>query len=225
VAEGGRCIAIVGAESTGKTTLAAAVAERLRAQGHGRVAWVPEVLRAWCQANGRTPRAHEQGAILRAQHERITEAAAAHDWVVCDTTALMTAVYSSLIFGDDGLQARAAELHSRHAAVTLLTALDLPWVADPGIRDGPQVREPVDALLRRLMQRHGIAFSVVSGSGERRVQQALDAVRPLLAPAVAPGGLFTGLGPRGARRARWTCDCCVPAAEQALLQQRLGRPG
>lgn len=218
----GRCIAIVGAESTGKTTLAAALADRLRAAGHGRVAWVPEVLRGWCQANGRTPLAHEQGAILRAQHERIAEAAATHDWVVCDTTALMTAVYSTLIFGDASLQQRAAELHARHAAVTLLTALDLPWVPDPGIRDGPQVREPVDALLRALMQRHGIGYSVVSGSGERRVQQALDAVRPQLATAAPAQGLFTGLGSAAARRARWSCDCCVPAAEQALLAARRG---
>lgn len=220
-----RCIAIVGAESTGKTTLAAALAERLRSDGPGRVAWVPEVLREWCDATGRTPLAHEQGAILRAQHERIAEAAATHDWVVCDTTALMTAVYSTLVFGDDSLQARAAELHARTAAVTLLTALDLPWVPDGHQRDGPQVREPVDSLLRALMRRHGIGYSVVAGSGEKRVQQALDAVRPLLgAPAPRGQGLFTGLAHDAnhsrAARARWACECCVPEAERRLLAAR-----
>lgn len=225
-AEPGRCIAIVGAESTGKTTLAAALADRLRAEGRGRVAWVPEVLREWCDATGRTPQAHEQGAILRAQHERIAAAAAAHDWVVCDTTALMTAVYSTLVFGDNSLQARAAELHARTATITLLTALDLPWVPDGHQRDGPQVREPVDTLLRALMRRHGLAFSVVGGSGEQRVQHAFDAVRPHLASAPA-GGLFTGLA-RGlaegrAARARWACECCVPEAERALLAARLAR--
>jgi nicotinamide riboside kinase len=227
VAEPGACIAIVGAESTGKTTLAAALADRLRAADAGRVAWVPEVLREWCDATGRTPLAHEQGAILRAQHERIAEAAATHDWVVCDTTALMTAVYSTLVFGDDSLQQRAAELHARTAAVTLLTALDLPWVADGHQRDGPQVREPVDALLRALMQRHRIGYSVVAGSGERRVQQALDALRPLrpqrAAPPAAPlRGLFTGLASGRSARARWACECCVPEAEQALLRARAG---
>ncbi len=230
MAEAGRCIAIVGAESTGKTTLAAALAGRLRAElagTGGTVAWVPELLREWCDATGRTPLAHEQGAILRAQHERIAAAAAAHDWVVCDTTALMTAVYSTLVFGDDSLQARAAELHARTAAATLLTALDLPWVPDGHQRDGPQVREPVDTLLRALMQRHGIGYGVVSGSGERRVQQALEAVRPLLrapAPSVASKGpatgLFTGLGAGSRARARWACECCVPEAERALLAAR-----
>lgn len=216
----GRCIAIVGAESTGKTTLAAALAERLRAERAGRVAWVPEVLREWCDATGRTPQAHEQGAILRAQHERIAEAAATHDWVVCDTTALMTAVYSTLVFGDDSLQARAAELHARTARVTLLTAMDLPWVPDGHQRDGPQVREPVDTLLRALMQRHGIGWSVVAGSGERRVQHALDAVRPWLQPAPAARGLFSGLASGRGGRARWACECCVPEAERALLAAR-----
>ncbi|MCZ8110784.1 MAG: AAA family ATPase [Betaproteobacteria bacterium] len=220
MAEAGRCIAIVGAESTGKTTLAAALAERLRRGGHGRVAWVPEVLREWCDAQGRTPRAHEQDAILRAQHERIAEAAATHDWVVCDTTALMTAVYSTLVFGDEGLQARAAALHARSAAVTLLTALDLPWVADGHQRDGPQVREPVDTLLRTLMRRHGLAFSVVAGQGEQRVQRAFDAVRPLLKAAPA-GGLFTGLAAGRPAPRRWACECCVPEAERALLAARL----
>ena len=218
----GRCIAIVGAESTGKTTLAAALAERLRQARAGRVAWVPEVLREWCDATGRTPLAHEQDAIGRAQHARIAEAAAVHDWVVCDTTALMTAVYSTLVFGDESLQQRAAELHARTAAATLLTALDLPWVADGHQRDGPQVREPVDALLRALMQRHRIGYSVVAGSGERRVEQALDALRPLrAAPPAAPlRGLFTGLANGRSARARWACECCVPEAEQALLRAR-----
>jgi nicotinamide riboside kinase len=217
VAESGRCIAIVGAESTGKTTLAAALAERLRAAGHGRVAWVPEVLRQWCDATGRTPLAHEQSAILRAQHERIAEAAATHEWVVCDTTALMTAVYSTLVFGDESLQARAAELHARTATATLLTALDLPWVPDGHQRDGPQVRGPVDTLLRALMRRHGLAFSVVAGSGDERVQQSLNAVRPHL-KAAPGGGLFTGLTGGRAAPARWACECCAPEAERALLR-------
>ena len=158
---------MLGAESTGKTSLVQALREHLCTGAAGlRVAAVGEVLREWCDAQGRTPWAHEQDAILRAQHERIAEAAATHDWVVCDTTALMTAVYSTLVFGDEGLQARAAALHARSAAVTLLTALDLPWVADGHQRDGPQVREPVDTLLRTLMRRHGLAFSVVAGQGE-----------------------------------------------------------
>lgn len=211
-------VAIVGAESTGKTTLAAALAEALARESGRRVAWVPEVLREWCDHTGRTPRAHEQASIMRAQHERLNAAAETHDIVVCDTTALMTAVYSRIVFGDHSLDERAVVLH-RRAGVTLLTALDLPWVPDGLQRDGPQVREPVDNALRDLMHRHGIAHAIVAGSGEARLQNALAATRPLLHAHEAPpsarrGGLFTGLG--GGAAARWSCDCCVPAFERAL---------
>jgi len=172
-------IAIVGAESTGKTTLASQLAARL-AQDTGRaVAWVPEFLREWCDEHGRTPLAHEQASILQAQHSRIDAAAARHELVVCDTTALMTAVYSRLIFGDRSLDEAALALH-RGMSLTLLTALDLPWVADGHQRDGEHVREPVDALLRELLLTHRLPWAVIGGAGPARVQQAANAVAPLL---------------------------------------------
>ncbi len=216
----GRCIAIVGAESTGKTQLAQALADALRERTGQRVAWVPEVLRAWCDAQGRTPRIDEQAAILQAQHARIEAAAAQHDWVVCDTTGLMTAVYSRLIFGDASLEAHAGELHRRSTVLTLLTALDLPWVADGLQRDGPQVRGPVDSALRQLMKLQGVAYGVVRGEGAARLDHALRAVAPLLGTAHRPGdGLFTGLEqPRGGQQ-RWACECCLPEEEQALKRQ------
>jgi nicotinamide riboside kinase len=220
-------VAIVGAESTGKTTLAAALAEQLALESGRRVAWVPEVLREWCEHTGRTPQAHEQASIMRAQHERLNAAAENHEVVVCDTTALMTAVYSRLIFNDRSLDERAVALH-RRAGLTLLTALDLPWVADGLQRDGPQVREPVDNALRELMDQHGIGYAIVAGSGQARLHNALAATRPLLHAAEAPaaarrGGLFSGL-PAGAGQgpARWSCECCVPACERALQRRANG---
>jgi nicotinamide riboside kinase len=172
-------IALVGAESTGKTTLAAALAARLAQDTGLRVAWVPEWLRLWCDENGRTPQQHEQQSILLTQHARIDAAAATHDIVVCDTTALMTAVYSRIVFGDRTLDAQAADLH-RRMDLTLLTAIDLPWVADGAQRDGPQVRVPVDSALRELLSSNGLPWCGVAGSGAARLQAAADAVAPLL---------------------------------------------
>ncbi len=203
-------IAIVGAESTGKTALAQALAERLAADTGLKVTWVPEWLRQWCQNTGRTPLAHEQPAIARAQHERIEAAAATHDIVVCDTTALMTAVYSRWVFGDRSLEERAASLH-RSMDLTLLTALDLPWVADGLQRDGPQVRAPVDALLRELLLAHRLPFSLVAGQGAARLEAAVDAVAPLLRARAAPGdGLFGRLAQtnRNAAARAWRCEGC-----------------
>ena len=216
-------VAIVGAESTGKTTLAAALAPRLAQLSGLRATWVPEVLREWCEHTGRTPLAHEQGAILRAQHERIEAAAATHDVVVCDTTALMTAVYSRMVFGDRTLDERAAVLH-RRMTITLLTALDLPWVPDGLQRDGPQVREPVDRALRELMAAHGLPWSLLSGQGARRLEAAVDAVAPLLRPISAEGaGLFTRLARRNAEPAARSlrCEHCGDSACERRLKQAL----
>ena len=212
-------VALVGAESTGKTQLAERLAPRLALDTGLRVAWVPEALRGWCDQVGRTPLAHEQASILRAQHERIDAAAATHDIVVCDTTALMTAVYSRLIFGDRSLEQRAVALQ-RRMALTLLMAIDLPWVADGWQRDGAHVREPVDAALRELLITHRLPWAVVGGQGAARLENAVDALAPLLRPLPQPGaGLFTRLAVRNtaADRARWTCGCCsVPEHERTL---------
>jgi nicotinamide riboside kinase len=198
-AHGALCIAIVGAESTGKTALAAALAARLGEGGQRRVTWVPELLREWCERAGRTPRADEQAAIMDGQHRRIEAAAATHDLVVCDTTGLMTAVYSDIVFCDRGLDATATAWH-RCVALTLLTAIDLPWVADGLQRDGPQARAPVDARLRELLREHRLPFETVDGQGPARLARALALVAPLLARP-APQPLTAPRGSRAAGRA------------------------
>lgn len=215
-------IAIVGAESTGKTVLAETLAAQLAQETGWRVTWVPEWLRTWCAREGRTPRLDEQAAIARVQHEHIDAAAAGHDVVVCDTTALTTAVYSRLVFGDRSLDASAVALH-RRVDITLLTALDLPWVPDGHQRDGAHVRAPVDATLRELLVEHRLDWTLVSGRGERRTESALDAVAPLLRSRPAPRpGLFRRLAQRDAAEPAWTwvCDTCdVPECEHATMRR------
>jgi nicotinamide riboside kinase len=205
MAPSGTVITLLGAESTGKTTLARRLAERLRGDGC-RVALVEEALRDFCVREERTPRADEQAAIADAQSRRIDEAARSHDWVVADTSALMVAVYSQLLFNDSSLIAPALATQRGYRA-TLLTALDLAWVADGHIRDGAHVRQPVDALLRTALQRGGIAFSIVAGSGEQRLANALRAVQSALQPA-----------PPSSPRWRHVCaECGDPDCERHLF--------
>ena len=167
-------VALLGAESTGKTTLAGEIAAVLAARGLA-VEVVAEVLREFCDAHARTPRHDEQAAIAAEQSARIDAAAARAAVVVADTTALMVAVYSDLVFGDTSLyhDALAAQ---RRVDLTLVTALDLPWRADGVQRDGPHVREPVDALLRAALARGAIAAVTVAGVGSDRVAAAVDAI-------------------------------------------------
>jgi nicotinamide riboside kinase len=172
-------IAILGAESTGKTELAKQLVDTLRSRGHDAV-MVAEYLREFCDLHARTPLPHEQAPIAQEQTRRIDDAATKHALVVADTSALMIAVYSEIVFGDRGLYDSALAAH-RRCDLTLLTALDLPWQADGLQRDGPHVREPVQTLLRTALARGGIAYSVVSGVGEARLQAALNAATHALA--------------------------------------------
>lgn len=203
-------IALLGAESTGKTTLSLALGEQLRARGH-RVAVVAEVLREWCAREGRTPRPHEQMAIAQAQERRVDEAAAAgHDIVIADTTALVVAIYSGLLFRDRGLYPYALECQRRYH-VTLLAGLDVPWVADGLQRDGAHSRGPMDTMLREGLNEAGVSWRVVYGQGEQRARHALEAVA-----AVAPWAWSAPDEADAADLARWsrlqaTCEKCGDA--------------
>ena len=66
-------------------------------------------------------------------------------------------------------------------ALTLVSGLDLPWLPDGLQRDGPQAREPVDALLRGALAAAGIGYGMVYGVGAPRVLAALTAIVAMLA--------------------------------------------
>lgn len=178
-AAGALVIAVLGAESTGKTWLAQGLSERLARSTGLRCTWVPEWLRQWCDLHGRTPAPHEQAGIAQTQHQHIEAAAQGHDIVVADTTALMTAVYSHQVFGDGSLRDSALALH-RSVHFTLLTSLDLPWVADGHQRDGPHVQVPVDQTVQAWLTAAALPFARVSGHGEARLSCALQACEPWL---------------------------------------------
>lgn len=220
----GLSIAIVGAESTGKSMLAAMLSQRVADMTGLCCTCVPEYLREWCDQHGRTPRADEQRAIAHEQAHRIQAAARDHDLVFADTTPLMTAVYSELLFNDTSLYDIALQAHQGYA-LTLLMALDLPWIADGLHRDGPHVREPVDRAVRAALLRASVAWSVVSGSGEARIDSALDAITPVVLqrPSPSRNGLFTRLQSRQAAQPawQWVCEKCdVPECEHRTLANR-----
>lgn len=174
-----RLICILGAESTGKTTLAQALAT------HFDCPWVPEYLRHFCQQHARTPTREEQAQVLEMQRKaeiaaqaQATQRQAA--FVFCDTAPLLTAIYSDFIFADQSLHARARALHSNYA-LTLLLAPDLTWIADGLQREGEHVREPVTQMIERELAALALPTATVAGQGELRFAAALNAVQQLRA--------------------------------------------
>lgn len=205
-------VALLGAESTGKTDLARALALRAEAEGLRAVA-VDEYLREFCDRHARTPWPHEQPHIAEEQTRRIREAAAGHALVLADTTALMTAIYSDLLFDDPSLYEPALSAHAE-CHLTLVTGLDLPWTPDGIQRDGPHVREPVDARLRSRLQAAGVAYSVVYGQGRDRVDAAWRAV--LAALPQRDVSLEASASPS---LQPWCRECLVPECEHRLFRR------
>ena len=211
-------VALLGGESSGKSTLARQLHQALAAEGiHATL--VPEHLRQWCGQAGRAPLAHEQ-AMLAAEQTRAIDAActAGVGVVIADTTALMVAAYSELYFQDSSLWPDAIAAQ-RRMGLTLLMGLDLPWVADGLFRDSPAIREATDALLRRELQGAGLAFQTIYGQGTQRLRSAMRAVGAALGRELVPDDapLREGTG-------RWQCDACSdPDCEHRLFSALLAR--
>jgi len=160
-------IAILGAESTGKSTLTAALA----AAWH--TAWVPEYLREFVETRQRVPFEDDQIGIARTQLERENALAAstAGALLFCDTTPLMTAVYSQIYWGrvPPALDALARE---HDYAMTFVAAPDGPWIPDGIQRESAAVRLQVhEALLARL-DAQAIPFTLLTGALAARLEQA-----------------------------------------------------
>ena len=196
-------IAILGAECSGKTTLAKRLAAELTHQGFS-ACFVSEALREWCDRNQRTPKASEQTDVAKMQIQRI-QVAPAVDYLIADTTALITATYSELIFNDTSLYPLALESQQRFD-LTFVMGLDLPWVADGIQRDGVAVQSAFDAKLRHVLHSQGIGFSVIYGSGDERLNNAMNAIATISKGQHLPQEKATRQAPW-----KWVCDKCSDA--------------
>jgi NadR type nicotinamide-nucleotide adenylyltransferase len=158
-------IAILGAESSGKSTLAEALARQ-----YGTL-WVPEYLREFVDTRGRVPHEDDQVGIAKTQLEREDAALArATRFLFCDTTPLMTALYSRIYW--DRVDEQLAALERAHDyALTLVAAPDGPWVPDGLQRESEAVRQKVHGMLIATLDERRIPFVLVEGSLPQRLRQ------------------------------------------------------
>ncbi|AWH23943.1 AAA family ATPase [Stenotrophomonas sp. YAU14D1_LEIMI4_1] len=161
-------VAFIGGESTGKSTLARVLGERLG------TAWVPEFGRTlWEQQGGEL---HAQDllriAATQAQHEE-QAAQHAHRWLFCDTTPLVTLGYSDWMF-----QTAPAELQraaSRPYDLLFLCAPDIPFVQD-GTRVGVEFRARQHAWYLQQLQARGVPYVLLEGDLDARVARVQAAL-------------------------------------------------
>ena len=173
-------VCLVGAESTGKTTLARALAERFA------TAWVPEFGREFSERMLAERGAYEFAsedfvAIARRQCELEEEAARRADRVlVCDTDAFATSVWHRRYMGARSPEVEAIAASHRRPDLYLVTDVTTPFEQD-GTRDGEHVREWMHAAFLEELAAQGRPFRELSGTHEERLAEATRLVEELLA--------------------------------------------
>ena len=165
-------VRLLGAECTGKTTLAAALAARYQ------TVWVPEYGRDYSvpkDLRGEAWTTVEFVHIARRQQE-LEDAAArsANRILFCDTDAMATGIWHELYLG-----VRAPEVEAigraRTYDLTLLAAADIPWVQD-GDRNSDAVRHWMQHRFATELARGPEPVVELRGSLTERLASATEAI-------------------------------------------------
>lgn len=162
-------IAIVGPESTGKTTLADQLAEHFG----GTV--VPESAREFLTARGGHYQPNDLITIAENQLEIESRAiATSDDLIFCDTDIVVVLIWYQYKYGK-----RSAELEDLFNAQPerkyLLTYPDLPWRSDP-LRENPNDQMEIFDLYERELKSRDLPYVIIRGKGPGRSDNAVAAV-------------------------------------------------
>ncbi|GAA2453869.1 AAA family ATPase [Streptomyces macrosporus] len=192
-----RRVVVVGAESTGTTTLARALAEHYRSRGGvwADTRWVPEYGRRHSEEKYARLRAEKPDARLEelvwesgefeliAERQLADEDAAARvgsPVLFCDTDALATTVWHERYVGGRSRAVEAIAARGGHHLWLLTDHEGVPF-EDDGLRDGEHLRAWMTDRFRTELSRRGLPHLVLTGPHEERLRTAVAAVDGLLA--------------------------------------------
>ena len=173
-------VAILGTESTGKTTLAQQLAEAFD------TTWVPEYGREYCEGRDALALTSDDlNAIGRGQILAEESAArSANRVLICDTDVRTTATWSDIILGTRSAWLSRAAAADDYSHALLLDA-DVPWV-DDGMRVLRDERTRHTDLLERELWATHQSFTRIQGPFEQRFQQAASVIDSVLRMPVRP---------------------------------------
>ena len=178
-------VRLLGAESTGTTTMAERLAElydTVWAPEYGRDYSIPKDLR------GDTWTTEDFVHIARRQQELEDNAARQADRILfCDTDALATAIWHEQYLGRRSSEVEAIAALRRYD-LTFLTAADFPWV-DDGYRNSDEVRQRMQRRFEEELACGQEPVVELRGSVDERTTTAVVAIEHIL-------GLRTGAADR-----------------------------
>jgi len=162
-------IAIVGPESTGKSTISPMLAE------HYDTVWVPEYAREYCEKLTAPCTWEDEINMFRGQLELEKKLLPkANKILICDTTFITVKIWSDQMFGK-APQEVLDELPKHTYDFYLLMNIDLPWENDP-LRDFPHLREHFMEVWHQELQALGANYEVISGTNAQRFRNAVKAI-------------------------------------------------
>lgn len=176
-------VCIVGAESTGSTTLARSLAAAYE------TSWVPEYGREYTVEKftiGTGDRWLSSDFLRIALEQNALEDRMAREAPVgimfCDTDSLATALWEEVYLGSTSDAVwRAVDAHGAPYALYLLTDhVGVPWESD-GLRLGDETRASMTSRFEEVLTSHRLPWLKVSGSRSARLAQAVEAITPFFA--------------------------------------------
>lgn len=166
-------IAVVGPESTGKSTMSAYLAE------HYNTVWVPEYARGYCEKLTEPPTWQDEINMFYGQLALEEELSPkANKILICDTTFITVKIWSDEIFGTSP-QEVLEELPKHPYDLYLLLNIDLPWEDDP-LRDFPHKREHFMDVWHKELDALNANYVLISGTGPERYESAIEAIDKFL---------------------------------------------
>jgi len=178
-----RRVCIVGAESTGSTTLARSLAAAYEA------IWVPEYGRDYTIEKftiGTGDQWLPSDFLRIALEQNALEDRMAREAPVgilfCDTDSLATALWEEVYLGSTSDATwHAVQAHGAPYALYLVTDhVGIPWEADD-IRLGDQTRARMTARFEEVLTERRLPWLKVTGSRSARLAQAVEAITPFFA--------------------------------------------
>ena len=97
----------------------------------------------------------------------------------CDTTPLLTSIYSEIIFGTaDATVKKIAQDHSYD--LTLFTQIDFPWKSDGIMRDSPLAQAKVHYRIQAKLDSLKLPYEIISGDQYQRLKLVEKHIQKLL---------------------------------------------
>lgn len=167
-------VCILGAESTGTTTLARALSEHLKTP------WVEEYGREYSarkQVGNQTTWRTDEFTDIAIEQTRREEVGArdANRVLICDTNALATVVWHRRYVGGNNPKLDAVARQVR-CDLYLLTGDEIPFIQD-GLRDGEHIRHEMHGWFIETLAAQSVPWIVLRGSPARRLTDAVGAIQ------------------------------------------------